>query len=255
MSTEAERVSWEVFWKLHEGLPQQGPGSDASTRRALASVTALPGAPRILDLGCGPGRQSVVLARDTGGHVTCVDLLPAFLEQLEARARDAGVGDRVETLHGSMDDLPFDDASFDLLWSEGAIYNIGFERGLRGWHRLLRPRGCVAVTEATWLVPDPPKRIHDFWMREYPAMQDRAANERAVAAAGYTLLDTFVLPEQEWWDDYYTPIHDRIAALRKERSDAHWQKALDDADEEEEIVRLCGGSFGYVFYVMQKPGA
>ncbi|NRA02079.1 MAG: hypothetical protein HRU00_05690 [Myxococcales bacterium] len=70
MSAKPEHAAIEVFWKLHQGLPKQGPGSDASTRRALALVPELPSAPRILDLGCGPGRQTLVLARETGGQLT-----------------------------------------------------------------------------------------------------------------------------------------------------------------------------------------
>jgi SAM-dependent methyltransferase len=252
MPTDAEKAAIEIFWKLHVGLPKQGPGSDASTRRALALIPELPPGPKILDLGCGPGRQSLVLARETKGHVTAVDLLPPFLEQLEERARAAGLADRIATLKASMDDLPYEDSSFDLIWSEGAIYNIGFENGLNAWRHLLRPGSSLAVSEATWLVDDPPEHIRRFWESAYPAMQNHAANERDVADAGYRLLGSFVLPEAEWWDDYYTLIDERIASLREQRSDAGWLAALAAAEEESAIVRDCGGSFGYVFYVMQK---
>jgi len=253
VSTKTEHVAIEVFWRLHVGLPKQGPGSDDSTRRALSLIPHLPSEPKILDLGCGPGRQSLVLAQETGGHVTAVDLLPPFLDQVDERAAAAELSDRIETMQASMGDLPIEDESYDLLWSEGAIYNIGFESGLRGWHRLLRPGGSVAVTEATWLGGEPAENIRKFWDTEYPAMQNREANERAVADAGYRLLGSFVLPEREWWDDYYTPIGERIAELRKERSDDDWVAALDAAEDEAAVVRDCAGTFGYVFYVMQKP--
>ena len=253
MSDKNELAAMEVFWKLHEGLPKQGPGSDASTRRALALLPPLPPAPRILDLGCGPGRQSLVLARETAGFVTALDFLPPFLEQLEERAEAEQLADRIQATRGSMADLSYPDESFDLLWSEGAIYNIGFARGLRSWRRLVRPGGCVAVTELSWLTASPPERIRQFWEDEYPAMQSRSANERLLGEAGYELIDGFVLPEEDWWDDYYTPIDERIRTLRSERSDAGWVAALDAADEEAAIVRTCEGSFGYVFFVMQKP--
>ena len=249
-SVEQARI--EVFWRLHKGLPQQGPGSDASTRRALAMIPRLPAAPRILDLGCGPGRQALALARETGGHVTAVDLLPPFLAELEERAAASRLGERIETVQASMGDLPFEDESFDLLWSEGAIYNIGFQEGLAGWRRLLRPGCGVAVTEATWLSESPSDAIRSFWNTEYPAMQSIEDNERAVAEAGYTLLGSFVLPEREWWDDYYSPFERRLRALRSERDDEVWVTALDYHEKELSTVRECGGSFGYVFYVMQK---
>ena len=254
MPTTAELTAAEVFWKLHVGLPKQGPGSDESTRRAMALVPELRPTPEILDLGCGPGRQSLVLARETGGRVTAVDMIPPFLAQLDERAEAEHLADRIETVNASMDDLPYEDESFDLIWSEGAIYNIGFLHGLRSWHRLLRPGCSLAVTEATWLTDTPPDRTRQFWDTNYPAMQGQQANERAVGDAGYRLLGSFVLPEAEWWDDYYTPIDERIIALRRERSDDAWVAALDAAEEESSIVRTCGDTFGYVFYVMQKPG-
>ena len=252
MSDDAN-VSMEVFWKLHEGLPKQGPGSDPSTRRALGLVPNLPDEPRILDIACGPGRQTLVLAADTGGHVTAFDLLPPFLAQVDERAREAGLTERITTAQGLMTELDrFEDAAFDLVWSEGAIYIIGFEKGLRAWQRLLAPGGTLAVTEATWLVDNPPDRIQKFWDENYPAMQSHAANLEVIERTGYTLVESFVLSEQEWWDDYYALIEPRIAALRKERSDPAWVAALDAADHEAEIVRTCKGSYGYVFYVMQK---
>ena len=253
MSQSPEHAAIEVFWKLHEGLPQQGPGSDGSTRRALAMVPELPEEPEILDLGCGPGRQSLALARETGGHVTAVDLLPPFLAEVEERAAASGLCERIETVQASMGDLPYADESFDLVWSEGAIYNIGFQKGLAGWRRLLRPGCAVAVTEATWLRESAPDSIRTFWNREYPAMQSLEANHRAVAEAGYTLLESFVLPDREWWDDYYSPLEARLQALRSERDDDAWTAALDSHETELTVVRDCGGSFGYVFYVMQKP--
>lgn len=253
MANKAELVAIEVFWKLHTGLSKQGPGSDESTRRALSLISDLPREPDILDLGCGPGRQSLVLARETGGRVTAIDLLPPFLEQLDARAKDAHLDDRITTVQASMGDLCYEDESFDLLWSEGAIYNIGFSNGLRDWQRLLRPGCSLAVTEVSWLSESPPARIRDWWETNYPGMRSREANEFAVAEAGYRLLGSFVIPAQEWWDDYYTPIDERLAVLRRERNDEAWVAALDAADEESSIVRDCEGSFGYVFFVMQKP--
>ncbi|MBW2273039.1 MAG: class I SAM-dependent methyltransferase [Deltaproteobacteria bacterium] len=253
MSHEADHATIEVFWRLHEGLSKQGPGSDESTRRALALIPELPSAPRILDLGCGPGRQSLLLARETGGHVTAVDLLPPFLEQVDVRAAAEQLSDHITTVQASMGDLSYADESFDLLWSEGAIYNIGFESGLRAWRRLLRPGCSLAVTECSWLTDAPAERIRSFWESHYPGMQGHEANQLAVAEAGYELLGSFVLPEVEWWDDYYTPIGERIAALRKERSDDAWTAALEAEEEEASIVRECDGSFGYVFYVMRKP--
>ena len=109
------------------------------------------------------------------------------------------------------------------------------------------------MTEASWLETPPAEHVRAWWQREYAGMQSRTENERAVERAGYTLLESFVLPMSDWWDEYYDPIEERIAALREERTDAESIAALDAHAEEIQVVRDCNDSFGYVFYVMQKP--
>ena len=249
-----ERLRARLFWRIHGGLPKQGPGSDASTRRALAAVGPLPERPRILDLGCGPGRQTVVLAQETGGDVIAVDLLPPFLEQVEERVARAGLSDRVRTRSVSMGALPVDEfpeGGFDLVWSEGAIYNLGFEAGLRAWRPLLRSPGWIAVTEATWLGPDPSERVRRFWDAEYPEMGGVDANIARLERAGFRLEDHFALPPSEWWDDYYTLIESRVETLREEETSREAARVIAEYDEELAVVREGLETFGYVFYVMR----
>lgn len=254
---ERHRAQAEIFWRLHEALPKQGPGSDATTRRALALAAPLPAEPAILDLGCGPGRQTLVLANDLGGHVTAMDLLPPFIEQLEARAEAAGLSERITARVASMGDLsPADhpDGSVDLIWSEGAIYHIGFDTGLAHWRRLLAPAGRVGVSEVSWLGDDPPERVQSFWEAHYPAIRSREENERAIRASGYRLVGQLVVPEDDWWTDYYCLIEERLDSLREERDDPSWQEMIALSDEELEIVRIGLSAFGYVFYVMELDG-
>jgi SAM-dependent methyltransferase len=240
----------EVFEALHRDLPQQGPGSDASTLRALALVPDLAARPAILDLGCGPGRQTLALARATGGRVTAVDLEPAFLCELERRALAAGLASRIATRRASLDALDLPDASFDLAWSEGALYAVGFERALRSVRRLLRPGAGLAATELTWLVDDPPEAARKFWHEAYPAMGTRAQNARAIESAGYTPLADFALPDADWWHGYYAELEPRIARLRSQVSGAAAARAaLDAAQREIDLRREHPDAYGYVFYV------
>lgn len=243
------------FWELFSGLPQQGPGSDQATREALKTVPALPVGARILDIGCGTGRQSLVLARETRGHITAVDVHEPFLEELRRRADTHGLSARLATLQASMSALDFPDESFDLIWSEGAIYIMGFREGLTKWRRLLRSGGFLAVTEVSWLVDDRSEELRAFWAANYPAITDIAGNLRTIAEAGYRARKHFVLPASAWWDGYYIPLEARMRALReKYPGDAEAQSVLDETRTEIDFYRRYSHAYGYVFYVMQKPG-
>jgi len=90
---------------------------------------------------------------------------------------------------------PFDECSFDLVWSEGAVYVMGFATGLRAWRPLVRPAGLVVVTEATWFTDAPSARARSFWADAYPAMTDVTTNERIAAQAGYQVIGTHRLAD------------------------------------------------------------
>jgi SAM-dependent methyltransferase len=245
----------DVFWKLHRGLAKQGPGSDASTVRALALVGgALPPSPRILDLGCGTGRQSLTLARSTGGHVTAVDVFGPSLAALRERAAAAGLAERIETVQQSMGAIELGPRRFDLVWCESAVYTIGFDAALCAWRPLLAPGAALALSELAWLGPPAPERARRFWAAGYPGMRAHDANLHAIAEAGYALAGSFTLPDADWEDGYYAELARRILPLRAQHAEPEARAVLDAAEEEIAAFRERAGSFGYVFYVCAAPG-
>ncbi|MCL4846083.1 MAG: class I SAM-dependent methyltransferase [Acidobacteria bacterium] len=241
-----------LFFELFDGLPRQGPGDAASTRRALALVPGVGPDTRVLDVGCGTGTQTLVLAAQCAASFVAVDNHPPFIEEVRRRARAAGVAGRIEARVGDMRQLDFPDASFDVIWSEGAIYVMGFEEGLRSWRRLLAPGGHVAVTEACWLRPDPSPECAAFWAAEYPAIRDVATCLASVAACGYEMVGHFGLPASAWWDDYYRPLQDRVIAFRKRHADEpDAQRLADQVQREIDVWRAYSDVYGYVFFVMR----
>lgn len=246
-----DNLNHEIFWQVHCDLPREAPGSDASTLQALGMIPSLPASPRILDIGCGPGAQTVALARATQADVTAADTHQPFLDDLARRVVQAGVAERVHPRKASMFDLNFDQP-FDLLWSEGAIYIIGFERGLREWRKLLKPGGFVAVTEISWLKPNPPEPARKFWGEAYPGMATVEENLARLSAVGYRSLGHFSLPESDWWDNYYHPMAARIESLReKYPNNPEAQAVLDLEYAEIELYRQYSAWYGYVFYIVQ----
>lgn len=242
-----------IFFEVHRDLPREAPGGDIFTRQAFESLPPLDGHPAILDIGCGPGAQTLVLAQLSSGDITAIDTHAPFLDCLRQRARDAGVGDRIHPQCISMMALPFPDATFDLIWSEGAIYIIGVEAGLQQWRRYLKPGGYLVFSELVWLHANPPAPVRDFWQSAYPAMQTVGEVGDRCQVQGYCLLDQFVLPAAAW-ENYYQPMEGRIQDLRQvyaQQPDA--LTVLEQEQQEIDIYRQFSDWYSYAFFVLQLP--
>jgi SAM-dependent methyltransferase len=241
-----------MLWELHSGLPREGPGSDEATKHVL-SLLPQERFRHILDVGCGPGMQTLCLARCLHGSIVAVDNHQPYLDVLAKHAKAEHFDSRVKTRNASMEALPFDDGTFDLIWSEGAIYLVGFERGLKLWRRLLTANGVVVVSELTWLSSDPPEEARRFWKRNYPAMENLEKNAKLVADSGYDLLATYLLPPKAWFLDYYDPLERRIDLLcEKYKGDSALLAELNEQREEIDLYRRYYDAYGYVFYAMQQ---
>jgi ubiquinone/menaquinone biosynthesis C-methylase UbiE len=242
----------DVFFDVHSDLPREGPGDSDSTRKAFSFLKDLPPQPDILDIGCGPGMQTIDLARLMPGHITAIDTHEPFLEALRQRVAAEGLTERITLRNMSMFNLEFEPHSFDIIWSEGAIYILGFETGLRVCKKLLKPGGYMAVTEISWIKPGIPEECRAYWELNYPGMKSVEENLELVRKQGYLDVGHFVLPESSWWTHYYTPIEERIVQLRqKYQDDAEALRQLDEHQLEIEIYRKYFAWYGYVFYVMQ----
>ncbi len=246
----AEDATTALFFELFSGLPQQGPGDAASTIRALSLVPDVGPETRILDIGCGTGRQTRVLAQNTRARIIAIDIHPPFVDELNRETRRIGLTERVTARVADMQGLDFPNASFDLIWCEGAIYIAGVEAALRDWRRLLANDGHVAFTEVCWTKPDPPPECVSFWEQEYPAIRDEAALLTAIAACGYETVGHFMLSRAAWWDDYYRPLEQNVTAFpARHRGRVEAEELADQCRREIDVWKAYSDYYSYGFFV------
>lgn len=243
-----------LICEYFSNLERQGPGSPEATLKALSFIDNLTENSRIADIGCGTGGQTMVLAQNAPGHITGLDLFPDFITLFNRNAERLGLQERVKGAVGSMEEaLPFERESLDLIWSEGAIYNIGFEQGLRQWREYIKQGGYIAVTEASWYTDKRPAEINDFWMEAEPSIDTIPAKVAQMQRAGYVPVATFILSENCWTKHYYAP---QVAVREKFLKKYARNKAVTDfvafSQQEEKLYHKYKAFYGYVFYIGKK---
>jgi ubiquinone/menaquinone biosynthesis C-methylase UbiE len=244
----------ELIVDLHKDAERQGPGSKQETLKAL-EFTGLSKSKnlKIADIGCGTGTPTIHLAQHTQADITGVDIFPEFLNKLDKKATELGLQNRVSTHKASMDNLPFKEGQFDIIWSEGAIYNMGFEAGVRDWRRFIKPGGYLCVSEVTWITDQRPKKIEEFWQQEYPEI-DKASNKiRFLEENGFTLAGYFYLTEDSWVKNYYNPMNARFTPFLERHNHSDRAKRLVEVHRAEiEQYHTYKEFYSYGFYVARK---
>lgn len=235
---------------LFGGLEKLGPGDDAETLHVLRLL------PRrtfrtVVDVGCGNGRQTIALARELGGVVDAVDNRRAFLDELVRRAGEAKVGALVRTHEIDMAEIPTVFRDVDLLWCEGAAYNIGFGRALATWAPALAPDGFLVASELSWTRPEAPRDVREYFRACYPGMKSVRENLAVAEGAGYRVLFTHTLPRAAWVTGYYAELAPRATALLEDEG-ASVRAFAAETLEEIAIFERSDDSYGYVFYALQR---
>jgi ubiquinone/menaquinone biosynthesis C-methylase UbiE len=242
-----------IYYEIFESLPRQGPGDEASTKRAFRKLVGLPEHPEILDVGCGTGRQTLALVKLSTGNITALDNHAPFIEKLKRNASRADCAERIHYVVGDMNSMSFPKGSFDVIWCEGAVFAIGFENAPKAWRHLLRPQGYLAVSELVWFKKRATKEVKDFFARVYPDMKYYEHIFPIIESAGYKMIDYFPLPAKSWWTDYYTPVERKLVAMkRKYKGNKDAQAIFDSFRLEIDMHRKYSDYYGYDFYIMQK---
>ena len=243
----------ELISEYYAQLKRQGIGSDEMTAKALSFIGTTTSDTRILDVGCGTGGQTMVIAQTVSGQITGLDALPRFIDIFNENAAKLKVQDRVSGIVGSMESLPFPNESLDVIWCEGAIYNVGFARGWREWRNYLKHDGYLAVTDASWLTEERPPAIEDYWRHHYPGITTVAQNVAIMQESGYVPVAVFTMPENCWTDNYFAPqISVQDAMLKKYHGNTVVKEFVEGCRHEERMYHDYNKYYGYVFYIGKK---
>ena len=256
MSDENKSIhefDFSLICEYFSGLERQGPGSPEQTIKALSFIDNLNEGSRIADIGCGTGGQTMVMAQNVPGLITGVDLFPDFINLFNKNAVRLKLDNRVKGVVGSMDSLTFQDEELDLILSEGAIYNIGFERGLNEWRKFIKTGGYIAVSEASWFTDKRPVEIEEFWMGAYSEIDTIPNKTGQLQKAGYIPVATFILPESCWTENFYELQNDiQEKFLKKHSGNKSAEEFIATERHEKQLYYRYKEYYGYVFYIGKK---
>lgn len=256
MSNENKSIhefDFQLICEYFANIERQGPGSPETTIKALGFIDNLTEHSRIADIGCGTGGQTMTLAQYAPGHITGLDLFPDFINIFNQNAKKLNLQKRIEGIIGSMDNLPFKKEELDLIWSEGAIYNIGFQKGLNEWRKYLKTGGYIAVSEVSWFTDERPSEINDFWMDAYPGIDTIPNKILQMQEAGYIPVACFILPENCWTENFYAPqVEAQKDFLKKHAGNKAAEGFIANQRHETRLYYKYKEFYGYVFYIGKK---
>jgi len=244
----------ELLIDFHKNAERQGPGSKADTLKALSFIELEKGRPlKVADIGCGSGAQTITLAQNIDGLIIAVDLFSEFLDKLNVKTKELGLQEKVITLEKPMEDLPFAKEEFDIIWSEGAIYNIGFEEGVKKWKEYLKSGGYIALSEITWTTNSRPTEIEEHWNKEYPQIDTASKKIKIIEENGFSPVGYFYLPVSSWIENYYQPMMERFDDFLRKHNNSEIAKSIVNGEKEEiRIYKKYKEFISYGFYIAKK---
>ena len=240
----------DILLETHIGLERQGPGSSEAVEQALGFLKPLNQFSKIADLGCGTGGQTLLVAKYLSGTIIGLDMFSDFIDKLNENARKMKLDNRVTGIIGSMEKLPFQTKSLDLIWSEGAIDNIGFKEGLSHWHGFLKKGGFIAVTCPSWLTEERPNVVERFWNDAGSQLETISDNIKIMQKCGYQFVASFALPQKCWTENYFIPREKAInKLLEKYAGNKIMMEYAEQNRYETELYSKYSQHYGYVFYI------
>ncbi|HDS63885.1 MAG TPA: class I SAM-dependent methyltransferase [Methanofollis liminatans] len=244
------------IFKIFESFPRQGPGDDEHTQKAFSIIAEPPkGGGEILDVGCGKGVQTMALARLCPScRIIATDIHQPYLDAVDEKIAAAGYSGRVTTVCASMDDLPFAEESFDILWAEGCSFIMGFENAVRYWKKFLKPGGSMMISDLFWFTQSPSAEAREFFAEIDPSMTTEEVGFEIIRNAGFDHAGSFRLPPRVWEESYYDIVEEKSGYLMgKFKDDEGALMILEGLKKQIEIFDTYHEEYGYTYNVMRKP--
>lgn len=243
----------KIFFELHSDIPREGPGNFDSTKRTYSLLSELPEVPMILDVGCGPGKQTLDIAQIANGKIIALDNYKPYLDKLEKKVAELKLEKRVLTKLGDMNDLQFEENTFNLIWAEGSIYLMGFGKALELWKKYLKPKGYIVFSELCWFKNERPEEIDNYWLSNYGPMNSIDGIIKFLTNTDYKFVGSYVLPNEAWWEDYYSSLSERVMELRiKYENDGEALEIIENEEKEMVMHKKYSAYYGYSFFIVQK---
>lgn len=242
-------------FKIFESLPRLGGGDDEHTKKAFSRITDLPpGGGEILDVGCGKGAQTMALARLCQScRIRAVDIHQPYLDALEEKIKAEGYSGRIKTVCASMDDLPFDKESFDIIWAEGCASIIGIEQAVRYWKKFLKRGGSIMISDIFWFTKTPSEEAREFFAEYHPTMMTEEEGFQIIRNAGLELVGSFRLPSHVWEESFYGQLRERFGKLDEEYADdKDALMVIDGLKRQTDIFDRYSEEFGNTYLIMRK---
>jgi SAM-dependent methyltransferase len=245
-----EKYLYEAFGQLE----RLSPGSNETSRQAMGLFQGEGERIDILDVGCGKGADTFLLADVFPyARITAIDIHEPYIDYINRRATREELSERVSGRCLSMIGMPFEKESFDLIWAQGSIYAMGFREGLRQWKKHIRIGGYLICSEVVWLVEEPSKESLEFWEEEYPEINTIDNKIKQIREAGYLYENSFIVPKRDWDENFYRLFRKNIGGMKiKYRGNEEALKVIAMMEREADFYDSHSDEYGYAFFSMRK---
>lgn len=183
--------------------------------------------PDILDMGCGTGEPAIALVNLSDGIIYAVDNDQEALDWFSEKVTLMSLGDRINIYRNSVFNMDFQGLKFDIIWAEGLFNIIGFKNGLLLSSEHIKSPGILV--------------IHDD-------LQHRDKKEKMISENGYNLINTFKLPDNAWWEEYYSPMENFLKSIGTDEIENKFKNELIEIESCKKNTEM----FKSIYYILQK---